>query len=175
MVFTKNLGNSYTEGYGVVKGYSNDSDSDLWYLDMQSNARIKTPGAGIGLRSFEWEITKDNKKATLTDWTPSSTIVAKTEGFPISVSLELPKFKGITPTVGTDFALFQKKDTLQAGASSSKYSFKYYNNPDSGVINTAYLLYYPNYQDLNAVVEYDLNGRDTEWSWTWKMGYNFLY
>lgn len=159
----------------MVKGYSNDSDSDLWYLDMQSNARIKTPGAGIGLRSFEWEITKDNKKATSTDWTPSSTIVAKTEGFPISVSLELPKFKGITPTVGTDFALFQKKDTLQAGASSSKYSFKYYNNPDSGVINTAYLLYYPNYQDLNAVVEYDLNGRDTEWSWTWKMGYNFLY
>lgn len=142
-------------GYGVVVAYSLNSNPDIWFLEMNSNIR---PNQYLSMNKFDWSVEHDNSKTTIIDWSPRGTTTAESGGFPITVSLKIPNSDY---TIGTSFTLLKKKSKLSAAAAATNYSVKLETNS----IN---LIYWPDYQHLNAAVHYLTDTKaNTTWSWTW--------
>lgn len=145
------------DGYGVVNIYRNKEQTDLVYLEMNSNVRSFSTKYGIS--EFEWSVfnTKSDQ-VTIMDWAPKGTRISNTDNFKVDVELVIPVKIG-TVNVGTSFNLLNKNTTITGGvSSSSRYELS---------LTTDTPVQYPNYQDLCALVLYDTNLAGTTWYWNW--------
>lgn len=165
--------NEYVNMYGVVNGYYNNDDSDVWVLEMQSNIRgvedtyINWLGnfdtRVSAIEKFKWRVWKSGGDFTIIKWAPSGSSVATYGGYPIDVSIE-PSYKGATlGSIGTSFTILQDKDTLNSFADNSSYSVEF---------TTTKPLKYPLTQDLKATVAFEApNYCEWQWSWSWTSRY----
>jgi len=152
-------------GYGVVNAYRSNSNSNIWFLEMNSN--IRPSSRYYAVTQLMWVVNHDNSSTVLMDWSPKTTTVTSSDGFPITVSLKIPN---TNYTIGTSFKILKNKATLAPGASLKQYYVNFTTSPTG--VNPS--IYYPYYQDLNAVTYYNLGGFTT-WNWDWYWNTNWVY
>lgn len=98
-------------------------------------------------------------------WSPSGTQTASYDGFPVTVSIT-PSYNGVTlGAIGTSFTLGKREDKVTSFNTENTYTTEFSTNNGTK---------YPNTQNLNAVIAYDING-STTWSWSYPFSYKYWY